>query len=110
MNLGGIIIKKFIKLIRSFLVIVSCLILIFSVFAWVSRLRIRDSELLPIIALSSLNLLLLFIYWVLGIGYINPLNIQENKVIKTLSKAGFGGNIVLFICSILIIIGFGIIP
>ncbi|WP_187287401.1 hypothetical protein [Gottschalkia acidurici] len=53
---------------------------------------------------------LLFIYWILGIGYIKPLGVQENKVIKILSKVGFGGNMVLFIFSILIISGFGIIP
>lgn len=102
--------KKFIKLTRIYLVILSCLLLIFSIFAWASGLRINDSELLPIIDSSGLNLLLLFVYWVLGIGYANPSNIPENKVIKILSKVGFGGNIVLFICSIVIIIGFGIIP
>ena len=84
--------------------------MIFGVFAWVIGLRIRDSERLIIIASSSINLLLLFIYWALGIGYVKPLNIQENKVVRPLSKVGFGGNIILFICSILIIIGFFIIP
>jgi len=57
-----------------------------------------------------LNLFLLFVYWALGIGYIKTSSIPENKVTRILSKVGFGGNIVLFICSILIIIGFGIIP
>lgn len=61
-------------------------------------------------ASSSLNLFLLFVYWELGIGYIKPSNIQENKVVRILSKVGFGGNIVLFICCILIVIGFGIMP
>jgi len=61
-------------------------------------------------ASSSLNLFLLFVYWVLGIGYIKPSNIKENKVIRILSRVGFGGNIVLFICCILIVIGFGIMP
>jgi hypothetical protein len=61
-------------------------------------------------ASSSLNLFLLFVYCALGIGYIKPANIQENKVVRVLSKVGFGGNIVLFICCILIVIGFGIIP
>jgi hypothetical protein len=54
--------------------------------------------------------LLLLVYWVLGISCIKPSNIQENKVVRVLSKIGFGGNIVLFICCILIVIGFGIIP
>jgi hypothetical protein len=74
------------------------------------ELRISGSEWLPIMASSSLNLFLLFVYWALGIGYIKPLNIKENKVIRILSGVGFGGNIVLFICCILIVIGFGIIP
>ncbi|GCD10474.1 hypothetical protein Ctaglu_20970 [Clostridium tagluense] len=34
---------------------------------------------------------------------------QLNEI-RILSKVGFGGNIVLFICSILIIVRFGIIP
>ncbi|MCB2299212.1 hypothetical protein [Clostridium tagluense] len=34
----------------------------------------------------------------------------ELNKIRILSKVGFGGNIVLFICSILIIVGFDIIP
>lgn len=107
---GGIIINKFIKLTRTILVILSCLLLIFSIFAWTSRLRISGSELLPIMALSSLNLFLLFIYWVLGTGEIKPSIISINKAIRILSKVSFGGNIALFICSILIFIGFGIIP
>ncbi|CAB1252783.1 hypothetical protein CLOSBL3_12517 [Clostridiaceae bacterium BL-3] len=74
------------------------------------KLKISDSEWLPIMVSSSLNLFLLFVYWVLGIGYIKPSNIQENKVIRVLSKVGFGGNIILFIYCILIIMGFGIIP
>lgn len=74
------------------------------------ELKISDSEWLPIMVSSSLNLFLLLVYWVLGIGYIKPSNIQENKVIRVLSMVGFGGNIVLFICCILIVIGFGIIP
>lgn len=74
------------------------------------ELRISDSEWFPIMASSSLNLFLLFVYWTLGIGYIKPSNIQENMVVRVLSKVGFGGNIVLFICCILIVIGFGIIP
>ncbi|WP_291634209.1 hypothetical protein [Clostridium sp.] len=57
-----------------------------------------------------MNLFLLFVYWALGMGYSKPSETPENKVIRILSKVGFGGNIVLFICSILIIIGFGIIP
>ena len=61
-------------------------------------------------ASSSLNLFLLFVYWALGTGCINSSKPPENKVIRILPKVGFGGNIVLFICSILIIIGFGIIP
>lgn len=108
--LGGIIINKLIKLIRTILVILSCLLLSFGIFAWVSGLRISDSELLPIIASSSLNLFLLFVYWALGIGYIKSSETTENKVIRILSKVGFGGNIVLFIISILVIIGFGILP
>ncbi len=107
--LGGIIIKL-IKLIRILLVILSCLLFAFSIFAWVSGLRISDSELLPIMASSSLNLFLLFVYWMLGIGYIKPSNISENKIVRILSKIGFGGNIVLLIYSILVIIGFGIMP
>ncbi|MFT5871939.1 MAG: hypothetical protein ACI8WT_000863 [Clostridium sp.] len=107
---GGVIINKLIKLIRTILVVLSCLLLSFGIFAWVSGLRISDSELLPILASSSLNLFLLFIYWALGVGYIKPSGTSENKVIRILSKVGFGGNIVLFILSILIIIGFGIIP
>lgn len=74
------------------------------------KLRISDSEWLPIMTSSSLNLFLLFVYLVLGIGYIKPSNIQENKLVKILSKVGFGGNIILFIFCILIVIGFGIIP
>lgn len=110
MILGGLFIKNFIKLIRTLLVILSCLLLVFSIFAWVSGLRIIGSELLPIMASSILNLYLFLIYWLLGLGYIKPSNIQENKAIKTLSKVAFGGNIILLILSILIIIGFGIIP
>jgi hypothetical protein len=74
------------------------------------ELRISDSEWLPIMASSSLNLFLLFVYRALGIGYIKPSNIKENKVIRILSRVGFGGNIVLFVFCILIVIGFGIIP
>jgi len=74
------------------------------------ELRISDSEWLPIMASSSLNLCLLFVFWALGIQYIKPLKIQENRVVRVLSKVGFGGNIFLFILSILIVIGFGIIP
>lgn len=74
------------------------------------KLRISDSEWLPLMVSSSLNLFLLFVYWVLGIGYTKPSNIQENKVVRVLSKVGFGGNIILFIYCILIVIGFGIIP
>lgn len=110
MNERGVIIKKIIKLIRILLVILSYLLLIFDIFAWISGLRISDSELLPIIASSSLSMFLLFVYWALGIGYIKTRSIPENKVTRILSNVGFGGNIALFICSILIIIGFGIIP
>lgn len=99
-----------IKLIRILLVILSCLLFVFGIFAWVSGLRLSNSELLPIMGSSSLNLFLLFVYWALDIRYIKPSNISENKVIRILSKVGFGGNIVLLICSILIISGFGIIP
>ena len=74
------------------------------------KLRISDSEWLPLMVSSSLNLFLIFVYWVLGIGYIKPSNIQENKVGRVLSKVGFGGNIILFIYCILIVMGFGIIP
>jgi len=108
--LGGAIISKIIKFVRTTLVFLSCLLLIFSIYAWLVELRISDSEWLPIMASSSLNLFLLFVYWVLGIGYIKPSNIKENKVIRILSRVGFGGNIVLFICCILIVIGFGIMP
>ncbi|MGH4126038.1 MAG: hypothetical protein ACREV6_24290 [Clostridium sp.] len=107
---GGFIINKLIKLIRSILVILSCLLLSFSIFAWVSGLRISDSELLPIIASSNLAMLLFFIYWALGMGSIKSLRTPENKIIRILSKVGFGGNIVLTILSILTIIGFGIMP
>lgn len=108
--LRGVAIKKFVIFIRTLLIILSCLLLIFSIFAWISGLRISNSELLPILASSVLNLFLLLIYWLLGIGYIKPFKIPEHRVIKILSKVGFGGNIVLLILSILIIIGFGIIP
>ena len=108
--MGGAIIGKIIKFVRTTLVFLSCLLLIFSIYAWLVELRISDSEWLPIMASSSLNLFLLFVYWVLGIGYIKPSNIKENKVIRILSRVGFGGNIVLFICCILIVIGFGIMP
>lgn len=108
--LGEIFMERFIKFFRTLLVILSCIILIFSIFAWVYGLEIKDSELLPILASSILNLFLLVIYWLLGIGYIKPFKILENKIIKTLSKLGFGGNIVMLILSILIIIGFGVIP
>lgn len=105
--LGGFII---IKLIRTLLVILSCLLLVFGIYSWLTGLSISDSELLPIIASSSLNLFLLFIYWALGIGYNKHSIITENRVVRILSKIGFGGNIVLLLLSILIIIGFGIIP
>lgn len=110
MNLGGVIIKKIIKFVRAALAILSCLLLIFSIYAWLVELRISNSEWLAIMVPSSLNLLLLLVYWVVGISCIKPSNIQENKVVRVLSKVGFGGNIVLFICCILIVIGFGIIP
>jgi hypothetical protein len=110
MNLGGVIIKKIIKFVRAALAILSCLLLIFIIYAWLVELRISDSEWLAIMVPSSLNLLLLLVYWVVGISCIKPSNIQENKVVRVLSKVGFGGNIVLFICCILIVIGFGIIP
>lgn len=90
--------------------ILSCLLLIFSIFAWGSGFKIGTSELLPILVSSLLNLFLLLIYWLLGIGYIKPFSILENKAIKILSKVGFGGNILMLLLSILIIIGFGIIP
>ena len=82
-------------LIRSILVILSYLLLSFGIFAWVSGLRISDSEVLLIIVSSSLNLFLLFIYWELGIGYIKFSETPENKVIRILSKVEFGGNIIL---------------
>lgn len=41
---------------------------------------------------------------------LKPSNIQENNAVRLLAKVGFGGNIVLFICGILIVIGFDIIP
>lgn len=109
-NLGGVIIRKFIKFVRATLVILSCLLLIFGIYAWVVELKISDSEWLPIMVSSNLNLFLLLVYWALGIGYIKPSNIQEDKVVRVLSNIGFGGNIVLFIFCILIVIGFGIIP
>lgn len=99
-----------IKLIRTAFAILSCLLLIFGIYAWVVELRISDSEWLPIMASSCLNLILLFVYRALGTGYIKPSNIEENAVVRVLSKVGFGGNIVLLICCILIVIGFGIIP
>lgn len=86
------------------------MLLIFGIFAWVSGLRISDSELLPIMLSSVLNLFLLLLYWALGVAFIKTSNASENKVVRILSKVGFGGNIALFICCILIIIGFGIIP
>lgn len=61
--------------------------------------------------LASITALLpLFVYWVLGLGYVKPSDIPENKTIRTLAKIGFGGNLILLIFSILIIIGFGIAP
>ena len=99
-----------IKVIRTIIVLLSCLFLIFGIYSWVVELRISGSEWLPIAISSSLNFLLLSVYWALGEGFIKPQNIRENKAIRVLSKAGFGGNIVLFIFCILIVIGFGIIP
>lgn len=61
-------------------------------------------------ASSILNLFLLLVYWLLGIGYIKPFNISENRVIKIIAKIGFGGNILFLILSISTIILFGIIP
>lgn len=95
---------------RVILAVLSCLLLIFSVFAWVSGFKISTSELLPILLSSILNLFLLLIYWLLGIGYIKPFKISENKIIRTLSRVGFGGNIVMLILSILTIFGFGVVP
>ena len=108
--IGGVIIKKIVGFFRTTLVILSCFLLGFSIYAWVFELRINDSEWLPIMLSSIFNLFLLFIYCLLGIEFIKPSNMQENKVIKVLAKIGFGGNIILFICCILIVIGFGIIP
>ena len=107
---GGFLIKNFIKAVRTFLVVFSCLLLIFSIFSWVYGLRIENSELLPILISSMLNLFLLLIYWLLSIGYIKPFRISENEIIKTLSKVGFGGNILFLIICILTILGFGIVP
>ena len=101
---------KVIKSARTSLVILSCLLLVFGIYAWIVGLRIIGSEWLPIMISSSLNLFLFFIYWTLGIEYSKLSNIQESKVIRVLSKVGFGGNIVLFIYCILIVIGFGMIP
>lgn len=102
--------EKTVKNIRTFLVMLSCLLLIFSIFSWISGLKIKGSELLPILVSSISNLILLLIYWLLGIGYIKSFNISENKWIKTLSKIGFGGNIGMLILSILTILLFGVIP
>lgn len=92
------------------LVIFSFVLLIYGIYSWSVELKIKGSEWLPIMFSSSLNLFLLFVYWLLGIGFIKPLNIKENKAVRFLAQIGFGGNILLFICSILIIVGFGIIP
>lgn len=86
------------------------MLLIFGIYAWLIGLKIGGSEWLPIMTSSSFNLFLLFIYWLLGRGFIKPLNIKENNTIRFLAKVGFGGNIVLFIICILIVIGFDIIP
>ncbi len=107
--LGEAFIKKTVKFIRAFFVILSCLLLIFSIFAWISGLKISNSELLPILASSILNLIFLLIYWLLGIGYIKAFKISENKTIKILSKVVFSGNIVMLIISMLTIFGFGIV-
>lgn len=106
---GGII-KVFVRFIRIFLIIISYLLLIFSIFALMSGLRIKGSELLPIFFSSILNLFILLIYLRLGELYIKNSKVSKNRIIKILSKIGFGGNILLLIYSILIIIGFGIIP
>ncbi|MGO1371956.1 MAG: hypothetical protein ACTHVE_08895, partial [Senegalia sp. (in: firmicutes)] len=73
-------------------------------------LRIKGSELLPIFFSSILNLFILLIYLRLGELYIKNSKVSKNRIIKILSKIGFGGNILLLIYSILIIIAFGIIP
>ena len=86
------------------------MLLIFSIFAWISGFRIGTSELLPILISSILNLFLLLIYWLLGIGYIKLFKIAENKIIKIMSKIGFGGNILFLMLSILTIILFGVVP
>ncbi|WP_442198623.1 hypothetical protein [Senegalia sp. (in: firmicutes)] len=106
----GDIIKVFIRFIRIFLIIMSYLLLIFSIFTLTSGLRIKGSELLPIFFSSILNLFILLIYLRLGKLYIKNSKVSKNRIIKILSKIGFGGNILLLIYSILIIIAFGIIP
>lgn len=107
---GGAIINKFIGFIRTTLAILSCLLLAFGVYAWITGLTISDSEWLPIMLSSSLNLFLLFAYWALGSGFIKTTDIPENKIVRVLAKVGFGGNIALFIICIMIVGGFGIIP
>ncbi len=69
-----------------------------------------DSELLPIILFSTLNLFMLFTYWLFGKVEMQFAKATENKIIKILSTIGFGGNIVVLILCILIIAGFGVIP
>lgn len=102
--------KKFIKVVRIVLVILSLFLLAFNIVAWIFGVKIYSSELLPILASSLLNLLLMLIYSLLGAGYIKAFNISETRAIGIGAKIGFGGNILFLMLSIVTIIGFGIIP
>lgn len=80
--------KNILKIISISLIILSYCLLGFTLFAWISEFQFRQSELLPILMASSVNLLLFIFYKILN----NNMDFKESKLKKYISLVGFYGN------------------
>ncbi len=86
---------------KYFCRIISVLLLVASIFAWVKGIRIKDSELLAIMVPTLLGLIS---------GYLGFDKSTNSTLIGILNNIGFFGNVVMAAICILVIVGFGIIP
>lgn len=81
-------------------------LLIFGIFAWFTDFEINGSSLLPLLLSTGISNLLYLIY---RSSYRNADPESQSRLITIMGKIGFEGNMVLFICLLLYMIGYSLI-